>query len=606
MYNEWSYPFTAIIGQEAAKRAILLVLINPKIGSVLISGDKGTAKSTLVRGISPLLDDCRLIELPLNATEEQVIGGINVEKMVKTGVGSCEQGLLARAHKNILYVDEINLLSQNVTNIISEAIGSKIIHLEREGISDYYPSDFILIGTMNPEEGSLSTKLLDRFGLYVQVQSEKDVNVRKAIIQNRLDFERDRKGFSKRQLKFLTHLKKDILLARKFLNEIEITSDFRRLAAEIAIQACCEGHRADILLLETAKAIAALEGETKLSYAYMQEAAKYVLPHRMRDNNNIQPPPQASPEQEPSCDYDEGFEADLHKENQDNHNQELPEGELNNTTIDAPQGQFHLTLIESNMQKDLIKREGNGKRTRTKTNRKMGRYVKSIYPKGNMDDIAFGATMRVAALYQKHRESNGCFITIHSSDIRQKVREKRTGKIILFVVDASGSMGANRRMSAVKSAILSLLQEAYAKRDKVGLITFANNDSKVLLEPTRSIDLANKRLGEIPTGGNTPLSLGIETALNKLKYLSYKEVDYAPFLVLITDGRANGGATTFEDALLLCEEIQYLKTKSMVLDTESGFIKLGLAKELANALGGAYCQMGEFDQKDIVNAINTL
>lgn len=624
MKQPWSYPFTAIVGQADVKRAIALVLVNPRIGSLLISGEKGTAKSTLIRGMVPLLGDRSLVELPLHATEEQVLGGISIEAMVKTGMKRCDPGLLARANGNVLYVDEMNLLPQHIAYLISDANESQIVQVAREGISAEYESDFTLIGTMNPEEGKLNTKLLERFGLFIQVRSETDPALRKQIILNRLEYEKDPIAYYHSQKESLEQLKQSIDRAKARLPFIEIADEYMHLAAEIALQSCCEGHRADLLLLETAKAIAALDHQTELSFTQLQEAAKYVLPHRIRNPKDQQTPPSPlTAEPETPNDASQGereYEQELernreHPEPAQGQAEDRPDEQTDmqddiiKTTVDAPLGQFHLTLIESCIQKDLVKREGSGKRTRTKTSLRMGRYVKAVLPKGHVVDVAFDATLRAAALYQKHRVSNGPLITIHSSDIRSKVREKRTGKLILFVVDASGSMGVNKRMRAVKSAILSLLQEAYQKRDKVGLITFADNQSHVLLEPTRSIERASKELREIPTGGNTPLALGIETTLNKLSSLSHKDADYDPHIVLITDGRANaaqGQGSSFKDALRLCEAIHTLQIKSMVVDTETGFIKLGLSRELANALGGSYYQMGNIDSTEIVKAIQSL
>ncbi|WP_102274887.1 AAA family ATPase [Cytobacillus massiliigabonensis] len=613
MNHKWMYPFTAIYGQERAKKAILLALINPKIGGVLIEGDKGTAKSTLVRGILPLIEDqSSLIEFPLNATEEQILGGIDFEHMLKTGKRKVQQGLLARAHEKILYIDEVNLLSNGVANILMNVKETKVIKLEREGISSKYDSDFLLIGTMNPEEGTLSSKFRDRFGLFVHVKGETDIQLRKQIIGCRLAYERDKEGFCKQQQQPLYELKAKIQEAKKLVGQFLVLEEIKRFAAEIALQACCEGHRADWLLIETAKAVAALNQEDTLSIKHVREAAEYVLPHRMRDMNNQQP--METDKQEPPQPDLENNQIEMEKMEEPFHNNQMnkdPENEkesLIKESVEAPQGIIDLSLIEPFVKKNPIKKEGNGKRTRTKATKLMGRYIKSKLPKGKQHDIAFDATLRVAARYQKVRKSNGNFIVIHSSDLRQKVREMRTGNLILFLVDASGSMGVKRRMSIVKSAILSLLQEAYQKRDKVGLITFSNNDSKILLEPTRSIELANKELAEIPTGGNTPLALGLETALNKINFISYKDPDYAPFLVLITDGRANSAKSDenqWEDALSICREIRSQQIKTMVIDTEAGFIQLGLAKELAMELDASYCKMGDIHSEGIVKAITS-
>ena len=259
------------------------------------------------------------------------------------------------------------------------------------------------------------------------------------------------------------------------------------------------------------------------------------------------------------------------------------------------------------MGRDQINRKGSGKRSLTKTNLKQGRYVRAEIPKNKVDDLAFDATIRAAAPYQRHRPKNDCAINIQQADLRQRIREKRIGTTFLFVVDASGSMGAQERMRAVKGAIFAMLQEAYQKRDKVGMIAFRRKAAEELLPITRSVDLARKRLTELPTGGKTPLAEGLAQAFISLDMLKRKEPDAEPVLVLVTDGRANSvvqdGEDPVESAVKLAQQIHKAKITSVVIDTETDFIKLGVARQVAAAMGANYYKLKQLSQGDILHIV---
>ena len=293
MTREYTFPFTAVVGQEKIKRALLLNAVNPRIGGVLISGQKGTAKSTLVRGLAKLLPDMEVVELPLNVTEDRLLGTIDVEKAIASGIKSFEPGLLAEADGNILYVDEVNLLSEHIVNSLLDVAQSGVNIVEREGISHEHRSSFVLVGSMNPEEGMLSPQFLDRFGLFVEVTGEADLDDRKEIIARRLAYERSPDEFIKTYKEQGAEIAAKILGARKFFSQVEITDNIMKMAADLARQAFCQGHRADIVLVETARTMAAFAERTYISLDDLKEAAELALPHRIR-----QVPPYEIQEQE--------------------------------------------------------------------------------------------------------------------------------------------------------------------------------------------------------------------------------------------------------------------------------------------------------------------
>ncbi len=640
------FPFVAVLGQDEIKNALIWNIVNPKIGGVLISGEKGTAKSTLVRGICSIAPDVQLVDLPLNITEDRLIGNIDFEHAVKYGEKRFEPGLLRQAHGNLLYVDEVNLLSDHIVKSLLESAASGMNIVEREGISFRHPSRFILAGSMNPEEGGLRPQFLDRFGLYVEVQGEADLRKRVEIIRRRVEYERSSLAFAEKWQDETARLAEKIKRAQEGLAEITVTQNAMQLAASISKEGNCAGHRAEIVIIETAKAIAALDARVALNISDIKEAAKYALPHRSRKNQTEQEdqiPQEGQEEQEeqfqseentqenaPSQD-DRENDGDDHEQNNspetdtspaDNKEQNrggddpLPENEDSSAaemptdgqseTVDDPGQTFMVSRWLSEKRNDTVQR-GSGKRSLVTTSSMQGRYVRYCYPnKDKIRDIAIDATLRAAAPHQMYRTKNGMAIAIHKSDIRVKVREKRTGNSIIFVVDASGSMGANRRMSAVKGAILSLLNDAYQKRDRVGLIAFRRDAAELLLGITRSVELAEKQLTVLPTGGRTPLAAGLDMAYDVVKAGKIKDKDMLPVIVLVTDGRATysrNGINAFADALRAAEKIASEKIKSIVIDTDQNFIQLNLAEELAKAMNADRYQIEELHAESVVAAV---
>ena len=627
------YPFVAVVGQEQLKKALQIALVNQKAGGLLIGGEKGTAKSTLVRAAKEIIGTQKIVDLPLNATEDMLFGSIDIEYAVSKGERRFLPGILSRATGNILYIDEANLLRQELLTAVLDVNASGINQVERDGISFTHSVSYTVIGTMNPEEGVLPGHILDRFGMYVDAQSEKDVVIRTEIIRRSLACGFDIQSFRNSYFNETEKLAAKIALARSIVEEIEVSEALMQLAAQMCAQAFCAGHRAEIYLLEAAKAIAALAERNYVLPKDVEEAAMFVLPHRMRKPPEQQ---QENPEQQEEEQPDEN-EQQNQDENEDN-NEDSKESPLAPPPLDdnedddkekeeqspdndknqlAPEEQiadidknFKLPKMVLDLGKDRNVRRGSGKRSTTKTDLKQGRYVRAEMPKIKVEDLAFDATIRAAAPFQRLREDNGCALNIKSEDLRQKVREKRIGNTFLFAVDASGSMGARERMRAVKGAIFYMLQEAYQKRDRVGMVAFRRQKAELLLPITRSVDLAQKCLAEMPTGGKTPLADGLLTALVTLGMLNKKDSELEPILILVTDGRANAieekSGDPVESALKMAEKIRKAKITSVVIDTETDFIKLGVAKAVAKAMGATYYSLRSLSQEQILRIVRNL
>lgn len=637
------YPFTAVVGQEQAKKALLIALVNPKAGGLLIGGRKGTAKSVLARSTKELIGSKQFIDLPLNVTEDMLFGSIDIEYAVSKGQKRFAPGILARANENILYIDEVNLLRQELLLAVLDANAAGINQVERDGISFTHPVHLTVVATMNPEEGVLPQHILDRFGMYVDVEGEMAIEQRVTIMRRALSYGSDVASFRKEYAESTQELATKIAAAIKLLPQIQLSDAMLILAAQMVSQAMCAGHRAEIYLLEAAKALAALAGRSYVLPKDVEEAAQFVLPHRMRkppepqepeeneqesqeqkeddsennddeaqddslDNDNMPPPPLDNNEDGGAADNEQDENEQEQKDEQEpqhNNDQLAPEEQI--ADIDKS---FRLPKMLLDLGKDRNIRRGSGKRSTTRTDLKQGRYVRAELPKAKVEDLAFDATIRAAAPFQKMREDNGCALNIKQEDLRQKVREKRIGNTFLFAVDASGSMGARERMRAVKGAIFYMLQEAYQKRDRVGMIAFRRQQAELLLPITRSVDLAQKCLAELPTGGKTPLADGLAMALQTLSMMNKHDSELEPILVLVTDGRANAaeanGGDPVVSAIKIAERIGKAKITSVVIDTESDFIKLGLAKRIAAAMGANYYTLQRLSKDSIIRIVRNL
>ena len=619
------FPFAAVVGQSDVKEALLIVLTNSRAGGVLITGESGMAKSVLVRAMAELAADGGIVGLPLNATEDMVFGHIDLEQAVTSGKKAFSPGILARADGRLLYVDDINLLRREVLNGILDVADRGVNLVEREGISFRHESHFTMVGTMNPAEGVLTPATLDRFGLFVMAGWESDAEARAEIMRRVLAYERDPLAFVAGWRQETRQLADRVAQARVLVEKTAIDEAMMQLAAQYCAQANCAGHRAELYLLETAKSIAGLAGRDYLLPTDIERAACFVLPHRTRqmqppppppppeqsapddssnqsdqpDSSEQPPPPQNAPS-ESERSIDDADDGETRDDSQEPSRSDQSDEQDRMAEIDR---NFSPINLDASLPQDRFVRRGSGKRSLTRTDLKQGRYVRSFLPSGDVTDLAFDATLRAAAPYQSTRGGD-CAINILKSDLRQKVREKRIGNTFLFVVDASGSMGARERMQAVKGAVYSLLQDAYQKRDQVGMIAFRRNSAEVLLPVTRSIDLAQKCLQQLPTGGKTPLAEGLDSALGQIRTLRQKDKAVQSVLMLVTDGRANigldGGDDGVADALRLAEKIGESGVTSVVIDTETDFIKLGVARDIAARMGAAYYTLQELSDSTIL------
>ena len=654
------FPFSAIVGQKTLKRALLIAAGSPSMGGLLIRGEKGTAKSTAVRGLSALLPPiqkvpgcpfncdprayeclcphCKakmsaglslpsgkerraVIDLPLGATEDRLAGSIDLEAAIKEGQRRFLPGLLARAHRGILYIDEVNLLNDHLVDLILDVAASGINRVEREGVSFVHPSRFILVGTMNPEEGELRPQLLDRFGMCVQVSGLSDIDERVRLMKLREDFDRDPgrflKGYADRQ----KDLSNKIMGARKLLPLVEISDEMVRRCTELALDAAVAGHRADIFMRKAALAISSLEKRNRVTVEDVNEAAELVLFHRKR---SVSPSPQRQEERKSNPRENKSKE-DNHtppdvsptvkgddKGRGDDAEQDV-DGPISHGTIAKSAHETVFSMGDPFLVKrietpgDRRIRKGSGRRSRARTATKAGRYIKGIAVEKTRD-LAFDATVRAAAPYQKERCHDHVAIAIESRDIREKVREKRIGNFMVFVVDASGSMGAGKRMVAVKGAILSLLLDAYQKRDKVALVAFKGDRAETLLPPTGSIELAHKLLAELPTGGKTPLCHGLTLGYETISAALRKDPHIYPLLVLISDGRANVGrygGNPFSEALEAAEEISRdPRVRSLVVDVERpGPMSFGLARQLSARMAAHYFKVEDLESETLVQTL---
>ena len=622
------YPFAAVCSLEKAKEAVLLALVNPHAGGVLVSGEKGTGKSTLLRGARELFN-APWIEVPISVTEDRLYGSIDAEAAVKYGKRQLQPGLIDEADGGVVYLDDANLLRDDILSAILGIEEAGGYQLERDGLSGRRDTKYTVLAVMAPESGTLSSSVLDRFGLFVPVESETDEEARMEIVRRVTEFEKDSMAFREKWAEETARLAKKIAAARALLHEVEVSDAMIRLTSVYTLKANVAGHRADICLMEAARAEAALSGRKYVLPKDLEKAAEFVLPHRMRDIPPEQAPeperqeqrePKEPPQnQQPETDPEELFsmpdapepeetDTEDHEGNPEDHREDETMANPNagsDDRVDAADMRVKLPPVWVEPVKGKQKRKGSGKRSATRTDERQGRYVRAEIPHTKSSDIAFDATLRAAAPYQKWRESNGCALVIREEDIRTKIREKRTGNIFLFAVDASGSMGARERMKTVKGVILKILLEAYQKRDRVGMIAFRKNQAEVLLPVTKSVDFAQKKLAAMPTGGKTPLAKGLSKAEDVLDMLYRQDPLQDPVLILITDGHATtpleNSSDAVGDAMTEAERIGKRNIPIAVIDTENGFVKLGLAKKLARKMEASYFKIDKLSEDSLLH-----
>ncbi|MFI6081897.1 putative cobaltochelatase [Streptomyces sp. NPDC051217] len=663
------YPFTALVGQDDLRLALLLNAVSPAVGGVLVRGEKGTAKSTAVRALSVLIPEvsvvvgcrfscdpgapdpacpdgpheggvgaarpARMVELPVGASEDRLVGALDIERALAEGVKAFEPGLLADAHRGVLYVDEVNLLHDHLVDLLLDAAAMGASYVEREGVSVRHASRFLLVGTMNPEEGELRPQLLDRFGLTVEVAASREPDLRVEVVRRRLAYDDDPAAFAARWADEENELRARIVAARALLPEVRLGDAALRQIAATCAAFEVDGMRADIVMARTATTLAAWAGRTVVLAEDVRQAALLALPHRRRRNPFDAPGldeeklddtleefgggEDDSPDDDPDPDGPGGGQPprDGSDGSDGPRGPEAPEGSADPADSPAqpeearggrPAGggeQSAVRAAEPFRTKMLsvpgLGEGAAGRRSRARTDH--GRTTGARRPRGALTKLHLAATVRAAAPHQRARGRSGRGLVVRRDDLRQATREGREGNLVLFVVDASGSMAARQRMSAVKGAVLSLLLDAYQRRDKVGLITFRGKDATVALPPTSSVDAAAVRLESLPTGGRTPLSAGLLKAQDVLRVERMRDPARRPLLVVVTDGRATGGA----DPVALGTRAARLHaaegTASVVVDCESGPVRLGLAVALAGELGGTAVTLDELRADSIAGLV---
>ena len=653
------YPFAALAGQEDLQLGLLLHAVNPRLGGILIRGEKGTAKSTAVRGLADMLpameavadcpyhcnpqvldkacSQCRsreenlptrtmtvpVVDIPVSVTEDRVVGSLDFEQAIKNGHRAFLPGLMGEANRGIIYIDEINLLDDHIVDVLLDAAGSGINVVEREGISVTHPAEFILVGTMNPEEGDLRPQLLDRFALCVDVQGLLDRQARVEIIKRREAFEENPGEFIVGWQAAQTALREKVIAARSLLPTITLADELYTTISQLCAEAFAAGHRADITLVRAAVTLAAWRGRQAVSEEDVLDIAPLVLAHRRRQppEENETPQQQEQQQPEPPAENQEPPEQEDKRQppppppQQDEQQQEENEQDNDNNSKSNPATEVvfavgkPFAIKRITQDKDRQARRGSGRRSRTKTDSSVGRYVTSTSHR-QRDDLAIDATIRAAAPFQRSRKANGMALVIEAGDIREKVREKRIGNFMLFVVDASGSMGAKQRMIETKGAILSLLQDAYQKRDRVGMVAFKGDQAEVLLPPTNSVELAQKCLVEMPVGGKTPLAAGLVKAQEVIRQQVKRSPHMRPIVVILSDGKANVAMAEdkpLAEAHRVADSMkEEFAIKYIVVDTEQkGLLSFGKARELAIHLGGECYSIEQLKVDSLVNLVQS-
>ncbi|MFF9409610.1 putative cobaltochelatase [Streptomyces anandii] len=653
------YPFTALVGQEDLRLALLLNAVSPAVGGVLVRGEKGTAKSTAVRALSALMPEldvvpgcrfscdpatpdpscpdgphepgaprtrpARMVELPVGASEDRLVGALDIERALAEGVKAFEPGLLADAHRGILYVDEVNLLHDHLVDLLLDAAAMGASYVEREGVSVRHAARFLLVGTMNPEEGELRPQLLDRFGLTVEVAASREPDQRVEVVRRRLAYDDDPAGFAARWADEETAVRQRIVAARRLLPQVRLGDGALRQIAATCAAFEVDGMRADIVMARTATALAAWAGRTDVLAEDVRQAALLALPHRRRRNPFDAPgldedkldetlqefgdseddDPDPGPDgpggggqRAPEDGGPQGADGGAGPEGDDGAGEPQPSG--------AGAGEQSAVRASEPFRTKALSVPGigqgaAGRRSRARTEH--GRTTGARRPRGALTKLHLAATVRAAAPHQRARGRSGPGLVVRRDDLRQATREGREGNLVLFVVDASGSMAARQRMSAVKGAVLSLLLDAYQRRDKVGLVTFRGAAAEVALPPTSSVDAAAARLESLPTGGRTPLAAGLLRAHEVLRVERLRDPARRALVVVVTDGRATGGPEPVALAGRAARLFAAEGVASVVVDCESGPVRLGLAGRLAGELGGTAVTLDELRADSIAGLV---
>ncbi len=655
-------PFSAIVGQSDVKTALLISAIAPEIGGVLIFGRRGTAKSSLVRSLPQVLprlsgvDDCpffcdpdeprflcrdcaarlergeklpmsshpvRVVTLPLNTSEDRLVGSFDLGAVLRDGAGASARafrpGLLAEANRNLLYVDEVNLLADHLVDALLDSAALGLNFVEREGLSQAHPARFVLVGTMNPEEGELRPQLLDRFGLAVASENIREIERRVLIAQRRLAWENDPTALEAQWEAEQTQLQAQVEEARRLYPQVSIPLKIRLAVSKIVSQELkADGHRGDIVVDCAARALAALAGRTEATLEDAEQALRLAMAHRTKMLPNLRQVASTVAVEEESTGGEspdeptELAEVDDFPEPEAVAEEDYDPGLAGvSRKIKAGQVGFPLRKI-MHLLPDRLTRPYTGRRVLSRTDRRSGRYVRSrlITP---VTDLALDATLRAAAPYQRGRgwqpDGEGG-LRLEASDFRQKVRQRKTRALLVFAIDASDSVMSRQLMAATKRAVLALLQDAYEKRDRVALLTFRFAQARLVLPPTSDIRRARESLEKIYVGGCTPIATGLKESLLLIEKERRRDPTLYPTLVLFTDGLPNVGLSgtmdgdiPVRDALLMADAVAFARLPATVIDTGPHFhpgialktVPEGICKQLADRMGGSYWVLADLN-----------
>ena len=664
-----AYPFTAVVGLDDLRLALVVNAVSPAVGGVLVRGEKGTAKSTVVRALAALLppvdvlDGCRfacapgapdpacpdasrhgapvrrparLVELPVGASEDRLVGSLDLERALTTGVSAYEPGLLAAAHRGVLYVDEVNLLHDHLVDLLLDAAALGRSYVEREGVSVQHAARFLLVGTMNPEEGELRPQLLDRFGLTVEVTATRDPLERAEVVRRRLAYEADPDGFAQRFAADDAELAASIAAARDRLPAVVLGDRALQEVTTVCAAFDVDGLRADLVTAKAAVALAAWAGRTEVTTEDVRTAARLALPHRRRRTpfeapgldeqqlddalDSVPPAPSdEGPGDGPDDDGPQGGGAPAASSTEDGPTEDGPTEDGAAEDVAAAEEQQAApagaragaeqspasagpTFSPVSLSVPGVNRRAGAAGRRSRTEGGSGRLTGERLPAGRLQSLHLAATLRAAAPHQVRRGRSGAGVVVRPTDLREAVREGREGNLVLFVVDASGSMAARSRMSAVKGAVLSLLTDAYQRRDKVALVSFRGADAELVLPPTTSVEAAAVRLQSLPTGGRTPLSAGLLRAAEVLRVEQVRDRARRALVVVVTDGRHTSGPAPELAAAHLARS----GAACVVVDCESGPVRLGLAQDLGVALGGTALRLEELSADALTRVVKAV